>query len=122
MAPPPDPHRIRRLRRLADWLDSRWTIPGTGIRIGLDGIASIVPVVGDSVTGVVSAWMVLEAARLGVPRATLARMAWNVGLDWTVGSIPVAGTLFDIGWKANNRNLALILRHLEQRGVATDAD
>lgn len=106
--------RLRRLQVLADWLDSRWRIPGTPWRIGLDGIASIVPVAGDTLTAVIAAWIVLEAKQFGVPPSTLARMAWNVGLDWAVGSIPIAGTVFDIGWKANNKNLKLLLRHLEE--------
>jgi hypothetical protein len=105
---------LAHLERLADLLDSRWRIPGTRIPIGIDGIASIFPVVGDSATGVVSAYLVFQAARLGVPRSMLLRMAGNVGLDWAVGSIPVLGTLFDIGFKANRRNINLLRRHLEQ--------
>jgi len=106
--------QLAHLERLADLLDTRWRIPVLGIPIGLDGIASIVPVVGDSATGVVSAYMVYRASRLGVPKSLLLRMAGNVGLDWAVGSIPVLGTLFDIGFKANRRNVNLLRRHLER--------
>jgi hypothetical protein len=102
------------LERLADLLDSRWRIPGLGIPIGIDGIASIFPVVGDSATGIVSAYLVYQASRLGVPRSVLLRMAGNAGLDWAVGSIPVIGTIFDIGFKANTRNVNLLRRHLER--------
>jgi hypothetical protein len=102
------------LERLADLLDSRWRIPGTRIPIGIDGIASIFPVVGDSATGVVAAYLVFQAARFGVPKSVLLRMAGNVGLDWAVGSIPVLGTVFDIGFKANRRNMNLLRRHLER--------
>lgn len=105
--------RLARLEALARLLDSRWRIPGIGVPIGLDGIASIVPVIGDSATGLVSAWLILEAARAGAPRHLLLRMVANAGLDWAVGSIPVIGTIFDIGFKANNRNVALLRRHLE---------
>jgi len=115
---PATPHdydaKLAHLERLADLLDTRWRIPGTRIPIGLDGIASIFPVVGDSATGVVAAYLVFQAARLGVPRSMLLRMAGNVGLDWAVGSIPVLGTLFDIGFKANRRNMRLLRRHLER--------
>ncbi|HYD29402.1 MAG TPA: DUF4112 domain-containing protein [Azospirillaceae bacterium] len=106
--------RLRRLRRLADLLDSRWGIPGTPWRIGVDGLASLIPVVGDTATAVFSAWIVLEARRLGAPPSLLARMAMNVGLDWAVGSIPVAGTIFDVAWKANAKNVDLLIRHLEE--------
>ena len=110
-----DRERLERLRRLAALLDSRWRIPGTRIPIGLDGIASIVPVVGDSATAIVSAYIVYEAMRFGLPKALIARMAANVGLDWLVGSVPVLGTLFDIAFKANRRNVDLLHRHLEER-------
>lgn len=112
--PPDRTAELRRLAALAELLDARWRIPGTGIRIGLDGIASIVPVLGDSATALVAAYLVAEAARLGVPKRVLVRMAGNVGIDWLFGSIPLVGTIFDIGFKANLRNLRLLRRHLEQ--------
>jgi hypothetical protein len=115
---PAAPHdydaKLAHLERLADLLDSRWRIPGLGIPIGIDGIASIFPVVGDSATGVVSAYLVYQASRMGVPKSLLLRMAANTGVDWVVGSIPVLGTLFDIGFKANRRNVNLLRRHLEE--------
>ena len=110
-----DRERLERLRRLASWLDSRWRIPGTRIPIGLDGIASLVPVVGDTATAAVSAYIVYEAVRFGLPRSLLARMVANVGLDWLVGSVPVLGTVFDVAFKANRRNVDLLHRHLEER-------
>lgn len=113
--PPVDEARLQRLKLIADWLDTRWRIPGTPIRIGVDGLASIVPGIGDSLTGIVAAYIVLEARRFGLPTSTVARMAANVGLDWVIGSIPVIGTLFDIGYKANRKNITLLLRHLEAR-------
>ena len=106
--------QLAHLERLADLLDTRWRIPGLGIPIGIDGIASIFPVVGDSATGIVSAYLVYQASRLGVPKSVLLRMAGNAGLDWVVGSIPVLGTIFDIGFKANTRNVNLLRRHLER--------
>ena len=105
--------KLAQLERLADLLDSRWRIPGLGIPIGIDGIASIFPVVGDSATGVVSAYLVYQASRMGVPKNVLMRMAANTGVDWVVGSITVLGTLFDIGFKANSSNVNLLRRNLE---------
>ncbi|WP_207455242.1 DUF4112 domain-containing protein [Azospirillum sp. SYSU D00513] len=107
--------RLERLRHLTRWMDSRWRVPGTNIPVGLDGIASIVPGIGDTATALVSAYIVMEAARFGLPKWILARMAANVGIDWAVGSIPVIGTLFDVGFKANRRNLDLLHEHLEER-------
>ncbi|HEV7367703.1 DUF4112 domain-containing protein [Arenibaculum sp.] len=107
--------RLLQLQRMADLLDSRWRIPGTRWRFGLDGVASVVPVVGDTLTAGFSAYIIWQAASFGVPKWLLGRMIANAGLDWAVGSIPVLGTVFDVAFKANRRNLALLTRHLEQR-------
>jgi hypothetical protein len=112
-----DAERFERLERLADLLDTRWRIPGTRIPIGVDGIASIVPGVGDTATAVISAYILWEARKLEIPAGVMLRMIGNVGLDWAVGSIPVLGTLFDIGFKANRRNIHLMRRHMERRMV-----
>ncbi len=106
--------RLQRVERLADLLDTRFRIPGTRIPIGADGILSIVPVVGDTVAGAMSAWLIWEAHRMGARKRTLGRMVANAGLDYVVGSIPVVGTIFDIAFKANSRNLKLLKRELAQ--------
>ncbi|HSK38976.1 MAG TPA: DUF4112 domain-containing protein [Arenibaculum sp.] len=106
--------RLLHLQRLSNLLDSRWGIPGTRWRFGLDGVASIVPVIGDSLTAVVSLYIVWQAASFGVPGSLIARMLVNVGADWAVGSIPVLGTVFDVAFKANRRNIDLLTRHLER--------
>lgn len=115
---PIDFQRLERLRRLTRLMDTRWRIPFTRIPIGLDGIASVVPVAGDTVTAVVSAYIVMEAARFDLPKTLVARMVFNVLLDWAGGSVPVLGTVFDIAFKANRMNLNLLHEHLEQRLAA----
>jgi hypothetical protein len=99
---------IERIRRLADWLDARFVVPGTGWRFGLDGLIGLVPGVGDTLLTVVSLYIVAEAWRLGARKRTVARMLANVAVDAGVGAVPVAGDLFDFFWKANRRNLALL--------------
>ncbi|WP_207478157.1 DUF4112 domain-containing protein [Arenibaculum pallidiluteum] len=106
---------LLRLQRLSNLLDSRWRIPGTSWRIGLDGIAGLVPGIGDTLGMAVSAYIVYQATRFGVPSRLVARMVANVGVDWLVGSVPVLGSIFDIAFKANRRNMNLLTRHLEQR-------
>lgn len=108
-----DPRKVADLRNLADMLDSRWRVPGTEWRFGIDGVASIIPGLGDTATGVIGAYIVWQAARIGVPRSTLIRMAANVGVDWAVGSIPVLGTIFDFAFKSNKRNMRLLNQHLD---------
>ena len=97
----------RRLRRIAHLMDSSIRVPGTRYRVGLDALIGLIPGVGDAAGLAVSAYVVLAARRLGVPRRTLARMAANVGVDALVGSITVLGAVFDLGFKANRRNLRL---------------
>lgn len=107
--------RLERLRRLTRLMDTRWRIPGTRIPVGLDGIASLFPVVGDTATAVVSAYIILEATRFGIPKSLVARMVANLLVDWAGGSVPVLGTIFDIAFKANRMNLDLLHKHLEDR-------
>ena len=108
---------IARIDRLATLLNSRFRVPGTRIRLGLDGLVGLVPVVGDTLVLLPSAWLVWRGWQLGVPRRDLARMAANVGLDYVVGLVPVAGDLFDIAFKANLRNARLLRRSLEKGEV-----
>ncbi|SMF84166.1 protein of unknown function [Azospirillum oryzae] len=116
-----DFQRLERLRRLSRLMDSRWRIPFTRIPVGLDGIASLVPVAGDTATALVSAYIIMEAARFDLPKTLVARMVFNVLLDWAGGSVPVLGTVFDIAFKANRANLNLLHEHLEQRLAAAAA-
>jgi len=107
-------NRVGRLRRLSYLLDNSIPIPGTPFRIGLDSIIGLVPGIGDFVGGAFSLYIILEAARLGAPRSLLARMGWNVAIDVLVGTVPLLGDLFDAGWKANMRNLALLERQVDR--------
>lgn len=100
------------LHRLADLLDSRFRIPGTQQTFGVDAILGVVPGVGDAVGLVASATVIVRAVRLGARGWTLAHMLLTVALDATVGSVPVAGTIFDVVYKANNRNVRLLEEHL----------
>ncbi|WP_254839241.1 DUF4112 domain-containing protein [Natronomonas marina] len=107
-----DEAAVRRMRFVAYLLDESVRVPGTSIRVGLDPILGIVPGGGDAVSAALSAYIVVESARLGVPFLTLLRMVANVSLDFAVGSVPVLGTLFDAVWKANKRNFELALSEL----------
>lgn len=102
----------RRVTLVARLLDRAVTIPGTRIGIGLDSLAGFVPVAGDAVGMIASAYLIYEAQRLGAPEATLRKMAINVGVDAAVGIIPFAGDLFDVVFKANMKNLALLQDHI----------
>jgi hypothetical protein len=116
-----DQHRLDRLRRVGWLLDNSLPIPGTRFRLGIDQIVGLVPGIGDLVGGVLSLYIIVESARMGVPGALLARMGWNVAVDTLVGEIPVLGDIFDIGFKANIRNLALLDGYLQHPAEARRA-
>ena len=103
---------LQRLEWLAYWLDDRFRLPGTRFRVGLDGIIGLLPGIGDVATNAITAYIVYEAWRLGVPRRVLLRMLTNLGVDAAVGIVPLIGDVLDIGFKANRRNVHLLREHL----------
>lgn len=110
-----DLHQVEKLERLAARMDSAFRIPGTKIRFGWDGILSIVPGVGDTIALLPAAYIFQSAWRMGVPPHTIGKMAFNSGIDYVIGSIPVIGTIFDVGYKSNRKNAALIREFVEQK-------
>ena len=104
---------MTRVRRLARLFDSALRVPGTNIRFGLDAVVGLVPGLGDAAGAALAAYLVVLAARLGAPPAILLRMLLNVSVDAVVGAVPLLGDLFDIGWKANTRNVELLDRYLD---------
>jgi hypothetical protein len=124
--PPAEPVRTlpvggvhaERVRAMARVLDTAVRIPGTPVRFGLDAVLGLIPGVGDVVGAAASGYIVLAAARLGAPPTVLVRMLLNVGVDMIVGAVPLLGDLFDLGWRSNSRNVALLERHLaDPRGA-----
>ena len=112
--PQQEPTRqMKRLNRLAWLLDESIRLPG-GYRIGLDSLVGLVPGIGDGVGAITSSYVLVEGYRAGVPRSVMARMVVNVLLEALVGVVPVLGDLFDMAWKSNSRNVALLQRHTAQ--------
>lgn len=105
---------IERLTRLARLLDSRFRLPFVPVRFGLDTIVGLIPGVGDMATALPALYLIYRGYKLGLPRRTLVAMAANVGLDVSVGSIPVIGDAFDLFFKANRRNAHHLQRHLDR--------
>ncbi len=100
----------RSLDQLSHLMDGLFRVPGTGWRIGLDALVGLVPGVGDFATTAVSFYILAAGVRYRVPKATLLRMAANVGVDYLLGSVPVVGDLFDAAWKSNQMNVELLRR------------
>ncbi len=103
-----------RLRWLEVLLDEAFTIPGTGIRFGIDGIIGLIPGFGDVLAGILSLLIPMAAWIRGVPYVTLVRMLANVAIGLLVGMVPLFGDAFDIYWKANRRNYMLLNRSIAQ--------
>ena len=106
--------RNENLDMLAHVLDDCFRIPGTSIRFGVDGIVGLVPGLGDVIAGLASSLLVVAAWARGIPYITLVRMIVNLSIGVLVGSIPFLGDVFDVAWKTNRRNYALITRHLAE--------
>ena len=106
---------IKRLETLADWLDTKFRLPGTQFRFGIDAIIGLFPFFGDSITALTTVYLLGIASQLGVPGRILIQIALNGIIDWLAGSVPLFGDLFDFGFKANRRNVDLIRRYLVGR-------
>jgi hypothetical protein len=102
----------RRLRRIAKLMDSQVRVPVIGVRIGADAILGLVPGIGDALSGLIGAYLIYEAQRLGLPRSALLRMIANVAFDTAIGSIPVAGDIWDFFFRSNDRNMQILARHI----------
>ncbi|WP_430250141.1 DUF4112 domain-containing protein [Neorhizobium sp. DAR64860/K0K1] len=112
--------RLRRLRRIhgvARMMDTAIGIPGTRFRFGADSIMGLVPLVGDAGGALIGLYIVNEARRMGVPNDKLAKMIGNLAVNSVVGSVPLAGDLFDVFFKSHRRNLNIVLDHF---GVTAD--
>lgn len=107
--------RVARLDAFARLLDTALMVPGTNIRLGLDALIGLVPGIGDLITTLMSLYIVHEAHQLGAPKHLIIRMIGNVALDGVVGAVPVVGDAFDVLWRSNRRNMALLRQHLEYR-------
>src|SRR5215213_3040822 len=99
------------LRAWADLLDSRFRIPGTQIRFGIDPVLSLIPGLGDLASPIYTVLLLVQGVKVRVPRVIMARMVFNALIDALIGIVPVAGSVGDIFWRANVRNLSLLERH-----------
>ncbi len=113
---------LAEVQAIAWLLDNSIPVPGTGRRFGVDAIIGLVPVVGDVVSAGMGLFVVWRASRMGLPRIVVTRMLVVSALDFVIGSIPIAGDAFDLWFKANTRNLALLRRHLERPETSTRDD
>lgn len=110
----PQAEKLKWVTYISQLMDSRFRVPGTRFRFGLDPVLGLLPFVGDLASFGVSAMLIMTMARHGASGKLVALMLLNVGLDTLVGSIPILGNLFDFAYKANDRNVRLLRRHYEE--------
>jgi hypothetical protein len=110
---PPEEKRSRReVEPLFKWIavimDDLLRLPGTKFRVGLDPIIGLIPGIGDTGSALVSAFVLIQAARRGLPKILLARMSLNILINEIVGIVPVIGDAFSFWFKSNARNYELL--------------
>lgn len=106
------------LNRMAKMLDSRFRLPGTSIRFGMDTVIGLIPGIGDTLVAAPSAWIIWRGHRMGIGKRHIGRMVANSAADYLIGLVPVIGDLFDVGFKANLRNVAILREQLGARKQA----
>jgi Domain of unknown function (DUF4112) len=113
--PPEEKRRRQGLEPLFKWLalimDEFIRVPGTKFKFGLDPLLGLLPGIGDTGSALVSAFALIQAARLGVPKILLARMSLNILINEVIGVVPVVGDAFSFWFKSNARNYQIIKDH-----------
>ncbi len=110
-------HRAKRIARVANAFDSKFEVPGIGLKLGYDSILGLIPGVGDAITSLAGGYIIYHAAMAGARKRILARMAFNTFLDSTVGAIPVLGDVFDMAFRSNTRNAKLALKEMSRKSA-----
>lgn len=112
--------KLKKLEHMAWLLDNSFRIPGTSIRMGLDSLIGLIPGIGDTTGGILSSYIIWQAARMGVPRVVLMRMGINVVFETLLGAIPIVGDIFDIAFKANQKNVQLLTHYYQSPSAAVE--
>lgn len=109
-----DVPELRWVDRISSLMDSKFTIPGTSIRFGLDPILSLFPLLGSFSTWIISTVLIAIMFRNGASGKLVIRMMINASLDAIISSIPLIGSVFDIFYKANDRNVKLLKQYYQE--------
>lgn len=97
---------LAKARFLATLLDSQFSF--AGIKFGLDAIVGLVPVVGDTVTMLAGMYPIHLARKHGLGKRLEYRMLANLAIDYFGGLLPIVGDAFDVAYKSNLKNVALL--------------
>ncbi len=103
------------LKRLAYLLDDQFRIPFTPYRLGWDFIIGLIPIAGDLLTAFMSLFLLVAARKYNVGGIVLWKMLGNIVIDFLIGLVPIAGDVADAAWKANAKNIKLLLKAIEDQ-------
>ena len=124
--PPEEKDKRARLEPLFRWvaivMDELIALPNSKFKFGLDPLIGLIPGIGDTASAIVSALVLIQAARRGLPKILLARMSLNILINEIVGIIPGVGDVFSFWFKSNKRNYELLLAHTEKPRRARVSD
>ena len=96
---------------ISSLMDNQFRIPFTQVRFGVDFLVGLIPGIGDWLGFGISSALVFSMMRRGIGVGMLFRMLGNISLDAMIGFIPIVGDLFDLHYKANRRNVALLKQY-----------
>jgi hypothetical protein len=111
-APAPDPE-LERVRRLARIFDRYLVDPIVGL---------VAPGAGDLAGSLLGLYAVSLALRRKLSPVVVARMLLNLSVDALLGAVPLLGDLFDLGFRAHERNARLLAERAGGGGEATPRD
>src|SRR5437667_12382185 len=124
--PPEENEKRARLEPLFRWvaivMDELIAFPNTKFKFGLDPLIGLVPGIGDTASAIVSALVLIQAARRGLPKILLARLSLNILINEVIGIVPGFGDAFSFWFKSNKRNYELLLAHSSAPGRARRSD
>ncbi|WP_171475069.1 DUF4112 domain-containing protein [Frigoriglobus tundricola] len=103
------------IRQIRKWMDEAVTVPGTKMKLGLDPVLGLIPVIGDLSSAAVGGYVLHAANKLGVPTVVMARMLVNLAIDALIGFVPFVGDYLDVLYKANAKNVALVEQAIVNR-------
>ncbi len=104
------------IETVSRWMDDVFVIPGTNIKFGIDPLLGLIPFIGDLISYIISLTMIITMIRHGLSSKLILKMLGNITLDYLISSVPILGDIFDFGFKANKKNLALLKTHLSNTG------
>ena len=110
----PNTPDLKWVNKITHLMDSKFRVPGTQFRFGIDPILGLVPGLGDATSLAVSGSLIYYMAKFGASKKLVYMMIGNVVLDATIGSIPILGNIFDFTYKANERNIRMLRRYHEE--------